>query len=69
MTNSKNNSSASGHSNKTTGGNSSEPAKVESKSPKEKLTFPVQENGKLEFSEQPDNVIHFSSNTIPSDNE
>jgi hypothetical protein len=56
MTNSKNNSSTSNHSDKTTGGKSSEPARAEPKPPREKLIFPLEANGKLEFSEQPDST-------------
>ena len=69
MSTSQNNSSSSNHSDKNTNGNSSDSKADKPQPQKEKLILPVSSNASEQFSEQPSNLIEFSSDTTSSDGE
>lgn len=69
MSTSQNNSSSSNHSDKDTNGDSSDSKADKPQPQKEKLIFPVSSNASEQFSEQPSNLIEFSSDTTSSDGE
>ncbi|MEL6555763.1 MAG: hypothetical protein AAFQ63_20220 [Cyanobacteria bacterium J06621_11] len=67
MSTSQNTSSSSNHSDKNTNSDSSDSKADKPQPQKEKLVFPANLNASEQYSEQPNNLIEFSSDTASSD--